>query len=108
MTCRCAHRASVNGKVVEDTKARDKPIVAIYGGRPYTGGLCQGVEEALSTMQAGKTEAHVHGRSCKSHCLVCLSLLRVLAAATQMHCRLRLVLASHAGRSGQLVVYDLS
>ena len=57
MTCRCAHRASVNGKVVEDTKARDKPIVAIYGGRPYTGGLCQGVEEALSTMQAGKAQA---------------------------------------------------
>ena len=47
----------MGSKVVEDTQARDKPIVAIYGGRPFTGGLCQGVEEALSTMQAGETRS---------------------------------------------------
>lgn len=46
-------RATSNGKVFEDTKERGKPIVFRYGARPFTGGLCQGVEEALSTMKAG-------------------------------------------------------
>ncbi len=41
------------GRVFEDTKARGKPIVFRYGSRPFTGGLCQGVEEALSTMRTG-------------------------------------------------------
>lgn len=46
-------RATANGKVFDDTKERGKPIVFRYGARPFTGGLCQGVEEALSTMKAG-------------------------------------------------------
>ncbi len=46
-------RATADGKVFEDTKERGKPIVFRYGARPFTGGLCQGVEEALSTMRAG-------------------------------------------------------
>ena len=39
----------------EDTRARGKPIVFFYGSRPFTGGLCLGVEEALSDMRAGMT-----------------------------------------------------
>ncbi|KIY96727.1 hypothetical protein MNEG_11234 [Monoraphidium neglectum] len=42
-----------DGAVFEDTRARGKPIVYLYGGRPFTGGLCAGVEEALATMRAG-------------------------------------------------------
>lgn len=41
------------GEVVEDTFARGKPIVFLFGGRPFTAGLCAGVEEALRTMRAG-------------------------------------------------------
>lgn len=37
----------------EDTRARGKPIVYVFGGRPFTAGLCAGVEEAISTMKAG-------------------------------------------------------
>ena len=37
----------------EDTAERGKPIVFFYGSRPFTGGLCAGVEEALATMRAG-------------------------------------------------------
>ena len=44
----------MDGKVVEDTHARDKPVVYLFGGRPFTGGLCQGAEEALSTMRVGE------------------------------------------------------
>ena len=33
---------------------RGKPIVFLSGGRPFTGGMCAGAEEALSTMKAGK------------------------------------------------------
>ena len=47
-------RAMANGELFEDTKARGKPIVFRYGLRPFTGGLCQGVEEALSTMRTGE------------------------------------------------------
>ncbi|CAL5219455.1 g1290 [Coccomyxa viridis] len=47
------YRATANGAVFEDTKARGKPIVFRYGSRPFTGGLCKGVEEALSTMRTG-------------------------------------------------------
>jgi hypothetical protein len=31
-----------DGAVFEDTRARGKPIVYLYGGRPFTGGLCAG------------------------------------------------------------------
>ncbi|KAK9796291.1 hypothetical protein WJX73_006385 [Symbiochloris irregularis] len=41
------------GKILLDTRETGKQIVATYGGRPFTGGLCQGVEEALSHMQGG-------------------------------------------------------
>ncbi|DBB17772.1 hypothetical protein WJX82_010927 [Trebouxia sp. C0006] len=46
-------RATADGDVFEDTRERGKPIVFIYGGRPFTGGLCKGVEEAMATMKAG-------------------------------------------------------
>lgn len=49
-------RASVDGRVVEDTRQRDKPVVYLFGGRPFTGGLCQGTEEALSTMRVGRLD----------------------------------------------------
>lgn len=42
-----------DGVVFEDTKARGKPIVYLFGSRPFTGGLCVGAEEALAGMQAG-------------------------------------------------------
>ncbi|DBA87837.1 hypothetical protein WJX77_012294 [Trebouxia sp. C0004] len=46
-------RATADGDMFEDTRERTKPIVFIYGGRPFTGGLCKGVEEAMATMKAG-------------------------------------------------------
>ena len=42
-----------SGQLFEDTKARGKPIVFLYGARPLTGGVCPGVEIALSSMKAG-------------------------------------------------------
>lgn len=39
----------------EDTKARGKPIVFLYGARPFTAGLCLGVEQALADMKGGTT-----------------------------------------------------
>eukprot|EP01025_Chloroclados_australasicus_P020884 TRINITY_DN21983_c0_g2_i3.p2 TRINITY_DN21983_c0_g2~~TRINITY_DN21983_c0_g2_i3.p2 ORF type:complete len:298 (-),score=34.75 TRINITY_DN21983_c0_g2_i3:251-1144(-) len=42
-----------DGQVVEDTFARGKPIVLYFGGRPFTGGICEGVEEVLLDMKAG-------------------------------------------------------
>ncbi len=48
-----AYKAYANGDVFEDTTARGKPIVFIYGSRPFSGGICPGVEIALRTMRAG-------------------------------------------------------
>lgn len=42
-----------NGEVFEDTYKRGKPLVAIYGARPFTAGLCAGVEEGMRSMRAG-------------------------------------------------------
>jgi len=42
-----------DGVVFEDTISRGKSIVFFFKGRPFTGGLCAGVEEAMSTMKAG-------------------------------------------------------
>jgi len=39
--------------VWEDTYKRGKPIVFVYGQRPYTGGMCRGTELAMATMRAG-------------------------------------------------------
>ena len=50
MTC----RATADDQIFEDTGARGKPIVFLYGGRPFTGGLCKGVEEAMASMRAGQ------------------------------------------------------
>lgn len=47
-------RATANDIVFEDTRERGKPIVFLYGGRPFTGGLCKGVEEAMASMRAGQ------------------------------------------------------
>ena len=46
----------MDGRIVEDTRARDKPVVYLHGGRPFTGGLCQGTEEALSNMRVGAAQ----------------------------------------------------
>lgn len=43
----------MDGNVVEDTFKRNKPIVFPFKSRPFTGGICAGAEEALSTMKAG-------------------------------------------------------
>ena len=42
-----------NGIVFEDTRARGKPIVFFFGSRPFTAGMCEGVEQVLGTMKAG-------------------------------------------------------
>lgn len=47
-------RAMANDVVFEDTRERGRPIVFLYGGRPFTGGLCKGVEEAMASMRAGQ------------------------------------------------------
>jgi len=46
-------KAYADGVLFEDTLARGKPIVFFYQSRPFTGGLCPGVEVALRTMRAG-------------------------------------------------------
>ena len=43
----------MDGEVIEDTLKRGKPIVFPFGSRPFTGGVCLGVEQALSSMKAG-------------------------------------------------------
>lgn len=48
-----AYKAYANGELFEDTTARGKPIVFLFGSRPFTGGMCPGVEIALRTMRAG-------------------------------------------------------
>lgn len=35
-------RGRANGEVFDSTKARGKPIVYLYGSRPFTGGICAG------------------------------------------------------------------
>lgn len=47
------YKATADGVVFEDTKARGKPIVFRYQSRPFTGGMCPGVEMALATMKTG-------------------------------------------------------
>ena len=47
------YKGFANGELFEDTYARKKPIVSIFGSRPFAGGLCRGAEIALSTMRAG-------------------------------------------------------
>ena len=37
----------------EDTRSRGKPIVFFFGSRPFTGGMCEGLEQVLATMKAG-------------------------------------------------------
>lgn len=48
------------GAVFEDTRARGKPIVYIYGGRPFTAGLCAGARFAC--WAAGRWGARGAGR----------------------------------------------
>lgn len=42
-----------NGRLFVDTYDTGKPIVFIYKSRPFTGGMCQGLEMAMETMKAG-------------------------------------------------------
>lgn len=46
-------RAKANGVLFEDTLARGKPIVFLYGSRPYSGGMCAGTEQAMAGMLGG-------------------------------------------------------
>jgi len=41
-----------NGEVFVDTRARNKPIAFVFGGRPFAG-VCMGVMEGLGSMQPG-------------------------------------------------------
>lgn len=81
-----------NGEVFEDTYARGKPIVFFFGGRPFSGGMCQGVEQALAGMKAGG-KRRVVSRSgmgfmqctlsascaiCSMHSLTCHVLVKML------------------------------
>ncbi|KAG2487051.1 hypothetical protein HYH03_014297 [Edaphochlamys debaryana] len=45
--------ATADGQPFESTRARGRPIVLTYGSRPYSGGMCEGVEQVLATMRAG-------------------------------------------------------
>ncbi|GFR48721.1 hypothetical protein Agub_g10678 [Astrephomene gubernaculifera] len=47
------YTATTDGVQFESTRARGKPIVYLYGSRPFTGGMCAGLEQALATMRAG-------------------------------------------------------
>lgn len=51
------YKAYADGRLFEDTTARGKPIVFLYGKRPFSGGMCLGVEQALATMRAGARAA---------------------------------------------------
>lgn len=42
-----------NGSLFVDTSDTGKPIVFLYKGRPFTAGMCLGLEMALESMQAG-------------------------------------------------------
>ena len=55
------YKGYANGELFEDTRqGSGKPLVYFYGSRPFTGGLCLGVEQALAGMKAGgKREARV-------------------------------------------------
>lgn len=44
---------SLEGEVIIATRKRGRPIALVYGSRPLTGGLTRGLEEAMTTMQAG-------------------------------------------------------
>lgn len=48
------YKGYANGQLFEDTTARGKPIVFLYGKRPFSGGMCLGVEKALATMRVGE------------------------------------------------------
>ena len=47
------YKGYADGRLFEDTTARGKPIVFLYGKRPFAGGMCAGVEQALAGMRAG-------------------------------------------------------
>eukprot|EP00887_Chlorella_sp_A99_P007305 scaffold2.g7305.t1 len=47
-----SYKGYANGELFKDT-SQGKPIVAIFGRRPFTAGLNAGLEEALSSMRAG-------------------------------------------------------
>lgn len=50
-------RLSAAGEVLYDTRQRGKPLVYLYGSRPFTNGICIGVEEGLAGMKAGERHA---------------------------------------------------
>jgi FKBP-type peptidyl-prolyl cis-trans isomerase len=45
--------STLEGEEIDNTYTRGKPIVFYAGRRPFTGGLCAGVEEGIATMRAG-------------------------------------------------------
>jgi FKBP-type peptidyl-prolyl cis-trans isomerase len=50
-------RGEADGKPFEDTQKRGKPIVFIYGSRPFTAALCLGVEKGMKGMKAGEFQS---------------------------------------------------
>lgn len=51
--------------------------------RPFTGGLCAGVEEALATMRAGGRRIIKVGTRCACVCAVCVRCARTTLAQWQ-------------------------
>lgn len=42
-----------SGKVFVDTFGEKKPLALVMGSRPYSKGICEGIEYALRSMKAG-------------------------------------------------------
>lgn len=38
---------------LQDTRIKKRPFVFYFGARPYTGGLCAGLEEGIQSMRVG-------------------------------------------------------
>lgn len=53
----CRAFANDDATPFEDTKKRGKPIVYLFGSRPFTAGLCLGVEKGMRGMKAGQIVA---------------------------------------------------
>ncbi|GMH40771.1 hypothetical protein BSKO_08675 [Bryopsis sp. KO-2023] len=45
--------ATADGVVFQDTRKKRRPFVFFYGARPFTAGLCYGLEEGLASMRVG-------------------------------------------------------
>ena len=75
VACGQCRVTDTNGKVFLDTKNTGRPILLTLGGRPFSGGLCLGAEEALFSMKAGPTTHHC--------CLLAMQTLEHMHAAAR-------------------------